>query len=205
MKIAIEINGVLRDTIGKIYQTYEKYYLNEVLEHSEDLIENGEQDNFKYEIVEPIDSLDLQEHFKFKNEEDLYNFLYEEFVMQIFGHAGSAEISTFNYLNEFYKEFREEHDITIISDEMGKSKPASLFFLSKFGCLVESVRFYNLTTKNSFLDEFDIIVTANPELITNPTDKNTVIKYNTLYNKNCVNKIEIDSLKELSEKIKELC
>jgi hypothetical protein len=36
---------------------------------------------------------------------------------------------------------RDNHDILIVSDEIGKSKPASLFFISKFGCLVESVNF----------------------------------------------------------------
>lgn len=205
MKIAIEINGVLRDTIGKIHQTYEKFYLGESLIESEDLEETNESDNFKYEIIEPIDSLKLENHFKFKNEEDLYHFLYEDFVMQIFGHAGSSETLTFNYLNEFYKENRDNHDITIISDEIGRSKPASLFFLSKFGCLIENIRFYNLTTKNQFLKEFDLIVTANPTLIDNNEDDTTIIKYNTLYNKNSISKIEIDSLKELSQKIKELC
>ena len=29
MKIGIEINGVLRDTLKKIQQEYEKWYLNE--------------------------------------------------------------------------------------------------------------------------------------------------------------------------------
>lgn len=205
MKIAIEINGVLRDTLAKIHQTYEKFYLGETLMESDDLVDNNESDNFKYEIVEPIDSLKLENHFKFKNEEDLYHFLYEDFVMQIFGHAGSSETLSFNYLNDFYKEYRDTHEITIISDEIGRSKPASLFFLSKFGCLIENVRFYNLTTKNDIFKDFDVIVSANPDFIENNQDDKIIIKYNTLYNKNSICKIEIDSLKELSQKIQEIC
>jgi hypothetical protein len=30
--------------------------------------------------------------------------------------------------NDFYTEMRDNYDISIVSDEMGKSKPASLFF-----------------------------------------------------------------------------
>jgi len=65
--------------------------------------------------------------------------MYEEHPMEIFGHSPSVEMSTMNDLNEFYYEMRDNHDILIVSDEIGKSKPASLFFLSKFGCLVEKV------------------------------------------------------------------
>jgi hypothetical protein len=69
--------------------------------------------------------------------------MYEDFVMQIFGHAGSSETFTFNDLNNLYLDHRDSCDVIIISDEIGRSKPATLFFLSKFGSLVESVIFYS--------------------------------------------------------------
>ena len=53
--------------------------------------------------------------------------------MEIFGHAGSVETSSMMDFNDFYLNMRDEHDILVVSDEMGKSKPASLFFISKFG------------------------------------------------------------------------
>jgi hypothetical protein len=122
--------------------------------------------------------------------------------MEIFGHAGSTETMTFNDLNNFYYNYRNEHEIIIVSDEMGKSKPASLFFLSKFGCLVEKVKFYSHTTINSMWDEVDVLITANPELIQNHPQDKKIIKFNTNYNNNTDCEYEISSIKELNEKIK---
>jgi FMN phosphatase YigB (HAD superfamily) len=149
MKIGIDINGVLRDTISKFEQTYEKFMIekNEEMdnlmmleisgdtfnEESFEVVDEIKKSNFKYEKLSEVTSLTLINHFTFKDSDEYYNFLYEEFAMIIFGHAGSSEYSTFNYLNEIYTNLRDTHDFIIVSDEMGKSKPATLFFLSKFG------------------------------------------------------------------------
>ena len=124
--------------------------------------------------------------------------------MEIFGHAGSVETSSMMDFNEFYLDMRDNHDILIVSDEMGKSKPASLFFISKFGCLVETVKFYSESTINSLWDSVDILLTANPKLLLNyPKDK-TVIKYETSYNKDIDMEHLITTIKDLKTKITEL-
>ena len=188
MKIAIEVNGVLRDTIKKIEQVYEKFYIDNVL---------NEQRDFVYEKVSDITSLKIQDHLKFKNEDEVYDFLYTEHCMEIFGHAPSIEYNTFNDLNEFYVDHRDNHEIVIISDEIGKSKPATLFFLSKFGCQIEKIYFYNQITLPKIWEEFDLLLTANPDLLLNhPSDKK-IIKYNTIYNTQITNLQNIDNLKEL--------
>ena len=53
MRIGIEINGVLRNTLGKIEQTYQKFLIDKT-----EGIEN--EDSFEYGITLPIDSLDLK-------------------------------------------------------------------------------------------------------------------------------------------------
>jgi hypothetical protein len=196
MKIAIEINGVLRDTLKKIQQEYEKWYINNPF--------NEEEDDFKYEVFSDLNSLDITKHLKFKNEDELYDFLYKEHTMEIFGHAGSVEPSGLLEFNEFYLDMREEHDILIVSDEIGKSKPASLFFISKFGCLVETVKFYSESTINSLWDSIDILLTANPNLLLNHPKNKIVIKFNTTYNENIDTEHNISSLKELKTKIQEI-
>ena len=135
MKIGIEINGVLRDTIGKFKTTYEKFLIDNNLENSES------ENPFEYKISEPIDSLDLTNHFSFQSREEFFSFLYEEFPMEIFGHSPSTELSSLNDLNDLYINLRDKVDFIIISDEISKSKPATLFFLSKFGCLIEKYFF----------------------------------------------------------------
>jgi hypothetical protein len=162
-----------------------------------------EESDFKREVTEPIDSLNLSNHFKFKDENEIYEFLYLEFAMQIFGHAGSSETFTFNDLNDFYIEFRDKYKIILISDEIGKSKPSTLFFLSKFGCLIEHITFYSKLTKDDVLSDVDILLTSNPELL---LENNNVlkIKYVTKYNQdiNCENTItKIKELKDIIEKL----
>jgi hypothetical protein len=130
--------------------------------------------------------------------------MYEDFAMQIFGHAGSTETFTFNDLNELYHKYREQNDVLIVSDEIGKSKPASLFFLSKFGCLIETIKFYSQSTIDSMWDSVDILVTSNPSLIENKPKDKIVVKFNTNYNKNINSEYEISSLKELDETLQKL-
>lgn len=218
-KIGIEINGVLRDTIGKFKTIYEKYLIDSpqftdktydidlISGETESIVEIQNENNpseFKYEILSDVTSLDLDKHFKFKDKDELYSFMFEEYTMELFGHSPSTEMNTFNVLNEFYYDKRETNDILIVSDEIGKSKPASLFFLSKFGCLVEEVLFYSEITKSKMWDRVDILVTANPNLILNKPSNKTVIKFITDYNKHINCEYEIKSLTQLDETLKNI-
>jgi hypothetical protein len=196
MRIAIEINGVLRNTINKIEQTYQKYYI--------DKTDGIEDEIFSYGMSLPVTSLTLQDHFKFQDDDELFSFLYEEFPMEIFGHSQSSEYSTFTDLNELYVNLRDNHELLIVSDEIGRSKPASLFFLSKFGCLLEKVKFYSNSTINSMWDEIDVLLTSNPTLLLeHPSDK-TLIKFETEYNKEINTIHSITSIKELEDKLKKI-
>jgi len=220
MRIGIEINGVLRDTIGKFKQLYEQHMIDKMdldsVDKTYELTFSGDTEEvvemnenvgvnwFKYEVLSDVDSLELDKHFAFPSKDELYSFMYEDYTMELFGHAPSTETMTFNYLNDFYLNMRDENDIIIFSDEIGKSKPSSLFFLSKFGCLTEKVFFYSNQTKNTIWDNVDILLTSNPDLLLNhPSDK-IVIKYLTDYNKNIESLYVIDSLSQFEELIKKI-
>lgn len=192
MKIGIEINGVLRDTIGKFKMCYEKF----LMPNEYNLEDNYD---FEYKINEPIDSINLFNHFMFKDEDEMFSFMYEDCPMEIFGHAMSSEMSTFNILNEFIQKFKNEHEIYIISDEVGKTKPASLFFLSKFSCLIENIQFYNVNKRDEVLSKFDLVVTSNPEIVINYKNKFKIVKFETNYNKDCDGDFNIKSISELKE------
>lgn len=195
MKIGIELNGVLRDTLKKIQQEYEKWYIENPFK---------EETEFEYKVISDLTTLEISKHLLFKDEDELYNFLYKEHTMEIFGHAGSVENSSMLDFNDFYLDMRDEHDITIVSDEIGKSKPASLFFISKFGCLVESVKFYSESTIKSLWESIDVLLTANPKLLLNHPDDKIVIKYETSYNSEINSQHSISKLKDLKTKIKEI-
>ena len=219
-KIGIEINGVLRDTISKFTELYEKHLVDSHLNESTDKTyeiefsgdtdeviefnENIEVNNFEYKVLSPVTSLDLGSHFSFPSKDELYSFMYEEYTMELFGHAPSTEMLSFNILNDIYYNLRNTYDLMIVSDEIGRSKPSSLFFLSKFGCLVEKVFFYSEITKNDMLGEVDILLTANPDLLLNKPDNKIIIKFITDYNKNIKSEYEISSLSDLELTIKKI-
>jgi hypothetical protein len=211
-RIGIEINGVLRDTIGKFTQLYEKHMIDEdehdgktfELDISGNTEELVSKEDFEYKILSDVTSLNLMEHFRFTDEDELYHFMYEDFAMQIFGHAGSTETFSFNDLNDLYLKYRDNHELLIVSDEMGRSKPASLFFLSKFGCQLEKVKFYSNSTLKTMWDEVDVLLTSNPSLIKNKPKDKTVVKYKTQYNNEIDCEYEIDSLKQFDLIIEKL-
>jgi hypothetical protein len=212
MRIGIEINGVLRDTIGKMTQLYQKHMIEEKDDSLKtfeiDMSGNTEElvsaEEFEYKILSDVTSLNLMEHFRFNDENELYSFMYEDFAMQIFGHASSSETFTFNDLNDLYFKYRDNNELLIVSDEMGKSKPASLFFLSKFGCLIEKIKFYSNSTLNSMWEEVDVLLTSNPSLLLEKPKDKIVVKYITNYNKDVDCEYEINSLKEFDDVLQKL-
>jgi hypothetical protein len=191
MKIAFEVNGVLRNTFGKAEEVYEKFFIDDYV------TEEGEEE-FEYKLNLPITSTTLSNHFVFPDEERLMEFFYVDFPMNIFGHSQSTENSTFHDLNDIYKDLRDDHELVIVSNEIEKSKPATLFFLSKFGCMFEKIIFYNQYTEDEILSQFDLIISTQPQILEKDYNYKTV-KYKTTYNEEVSSDFEIETLKEFKD------
>ena len=191
MKIAFEVNGVLRNTFGKAEEVYQKFFID-------DYVKGEDEEEFEYKLNLPITSTTLSNHFVFQDEERLMEFFYVDFPMNIFGHSQSTENSTFHDLNVIYKDLRDDHELVIISNEIEKSKPATLFFFSKFGCMFEKIIFYNQYTVDEVLSEFDLIISAQPQILEKEINYKTV-KYKTTYNENVESDFEIEILKEFKD------
>ena len=191
-RVAIEIDGVLRDTFAKLEQIYQKFLIDEL-----ELVD----EDFKFEIKKPFDTKDFTNHFVFKNEEEFVTFVYGEFAMEIFGHSPSSELTTFSDLKDLQIGHQNEIEWVLISEQIGKTKPATLFFVSKFGCDVDKVVFFNKKTIDKIWDEFDILVASSPNLLSN-TDTKPTIKYERTYNSNIDVQYTITNLKELESTLK---
>ena len=193
-RVAIEIDGVLRDTFAKLEQIYQKFLIDEL-----ELVD----EDFKFEIKKPFDTKDFTNHFVFKNEEEFFTFVYEEFAMEIFGHSPSSELTTFIDLKDLQIGHQNEIEWVLISEQIGKTKPATLFFVSKFGCDVDKVVFFNKKTIDKIWNEFDILVASSPNLLSN-TDTKPTIKYERTYNSNIDVEHTITNLKELESTLKKI-
>lgn len=192
MEIFISIDGVLRNTIQKFDYHYNEAYL------ADDVVLD-EDNTFEYGVNEPIQNDNLMNHYKFQSQDEFDFFLYMEYPIEVYGHAGLSYSTTFTDLHKLLFE-NKEHNFTLVGlDELGKAKPATLFFLSKNGFLGNSIKFIKSEDIQKSWELCDAWITDDKKIIDLcPTDKN-VIKFNTPYNQYFTNNKEITKLTELTE------
>lgn len=188
MEIFININGVLRNLIQKFDYHYNDAFLSSEFEN---------ENNFEYGVTEPIQNDNLLNSYKFQSSEEFEFFTFIEYPIEIFGHAGVSYPTAVSDLNRLMFE-QKEHNFTVIGvDELGKSKPATLFFLSKNGFLGNNIRFIKLEDVEKEWEKCDVWITDDKRIIDlKPTDK-IAIKFKTPYNEFFTNEKEITKLTEI--------
>lgn len=188
MEIFISIDGVLRNTIQKLNYHYIDAYIDSELE----------ENSFEYGITEPIENNNLLASYKFQSKDEFEYFLFIEYPIEIFGHAGLSYSTTFTDLNNIIF-YNKEHNITLIGlDELGKAKPATLFFLSKNGFLGSNIKFSTSDKIDDLWKQCDMWITDNINVINACPEDKTVYKFNTTYNQHFTNKLEIGKLTEIT-------
>lgn len=175
-KIAISINEVLRDFLGQLTYTYDKYMGASNLKEGD------------------IKSFNLLEYFQFKNIDELNKFMYLEAPLEIFGHADQISDGIMNHFNNFLMDIKDdgEHEIELVSKEANKSIPSTFFFLSKTGCRAENIRFIQKSVKE--WDGVDVLITANPEALLNKPSGKVSVKIKASYNEDVKADYELDSI-----------
>lgn len=190
-KVFINITGVLRDTYAKAASEYRKYYI-------ETELEEGEEEPFEYDMVLPVNTDDLSNHFKFQSEDEMKYFFFVEFAIEIFGHSAPVYSGVFRDLADLMKD-NDDWEITIVSDEVGKGKPSSLFFLSKNTCYVDNYRFYKKDNVEEMWNECDVWITAECDVIKTKPEGKTVVKVETEYNKDLKSDYTVEKLTNVKE------
>ena len=169
MKIAIDLNDVIRDYSDNFLRTYVRYYNHE----------------FDYDEYEQW-SYDMQEVLPFKNERAYQNFVYVDYPFEIFGKCDVCTRNLSSDLNTWINGLKDRDDdepieIMIVSPmEYGPSINYSYFFISKLGCDIREV--YFPTDSRTIWDRCDILITANPKLMESKPEGKKVIKIKTAYN-----------------------
>jgi len=190
MEIFISIDGVIRNTIQKFDYHYNDAYL------ADDVKLEG---NFEYGVIEPIQNDNLLNSYKFESKEESDYFLFIEYPIEIFGHAGLSYSTTFSDLHKIIYE-NPNHNFTLIGlDELGKAKPATLFFLSKNGFLGNNIKFIKSDEIENNWNKCDVWITDNKNILDLRPEDKEVIKFNTTYNQHFTNKKEISKLTEIEE------
>lgn len=190
MNIYVNIDGVLRDTIQKFDYHYKEYYLNSISE---------KEDNFEYGIDNVVTNVNLNQHYRFQSMDEFNYFLYVEFAIEIFGHAGLSYPTAISDFNRFVQENNDATITLIGTDTMGKSIPASLFFLAKNACIVNNIKFISRDSIDDHWKFCDIWISDDKLIIDScPKDKRA-IKFVTKYNDFFKHDFEINKLNNIDK------
>lgn len=171
MKIAIDINDVIRD----FSNNFVKYFI-EGYDHNFDL------SDFEFW------SNDLSVVFPFKSKQSYHNFIYNDYAFELFGKCGVCSRKLETELNEWVEktindiDTDEPIDVILVSPkEYGLSIGNTYFFLSKIGTKVREV--YFPTDSQTIWEKCDVLITANPDLLSNKPENKISVKIKFDYNK----------------------
>jgi hypothetical protein len=177
MVISVSINGVLRDILSRFEDVYNKYF----------------EDGVKSEVLTP----DLLGYTHFETPEDLFEFMYEESPMEVFGQAKETSMNVMTHLTDLYKEMPVGYRLRVVGDDLGRAKSSTLWFLAKYGCSCDEISFYNTTTINELWEKTDLFITTDLDIINSkPKDKSLII-VDKVYNTDLVCNLRINNLKDI--------
>jgi hypothetical protein len=191
MEIYVSIDGVLRNTLQKFDYHYRDYFLN---------TETESEETFGYAVKDnPTSIKNILNTYNFHSEEEFKKFLYFDFPIEIFGHAG---LSYNQAATEFNTMIFDNPKITFTLvglSEKGKAKPATLFFLSKNGVICDNVKFSTYENIDQLWKNCDLWITDDEHVISKCPKNKSPIKFNTYYNNHFTNKVEINKLIEIKK------
>lgn len=190
MEIYISIDGVLRNTIQKFNYHYNDAFL---------LSDLGEGNTFDYGVTEPITNNNLLDCYRFQSKEEYEYFLFLEYPLEIFGHAGVSYPTSISNLNTLIKN-NNNHNFTVVGlNEFGKAKQSTLFFLSKNGFSGDNIKFIKTDDIETAWSKCDYWITDNKKIIDLCPEGKTAVKFKTPYNEHFTNNKEISKLTEIKE------
>lgn len=151
IRIGIELDHVIRDINRQVAKYYQKDF-----DESLDL----DEIDFKDDVIHDV--------CHFKNNAEIKRFLYEDYPLEVFGHAGQVTRNLSRDLNFWLSDLtnQEEADVDVFFYSMNEDNltiQSSYFFLSKIGSRVRRVIFPK--TIEELYESGDVFITANKEVV----------------------------------------
>jgi hypothetical protein len=190
MEVFVSIDGVLRNTLQKFDYHYKDYFLN---------TESELEESFEYGVTEPILNDNVLSSYKFQSYDEFVKFLYFDYPIEIFGHAGLSYNQASTELNSLIFENPDIKFTLVGLTEKGKAKPSSLFFLSRNGVICDNITFAKEEDIKNLWKKCDLWVTDDKRVIDNCPSNKRVIKFKTSFNNHFTNQLEINKLSEIKK------
>ena len=143
-----------------------------------------------------IDLSRLRDTLVFSDEEEYLDF-FENYFLEIFGSAKDQYWNSNRDFNELVKFLEENgHEVFIAQKETGKIKSASFFFISDRQLDVNRVLFSD--SLDGLLEECDLIVAANPKIITHAMGNGIkTIRVKRHYNEDLLSDFSVNEIKDI--------
>ena len=154
MKIAIDINDIIRDNMSRFMEVYQKYI------------------DPQFEIKpEDVDSFDQMEVYPFEDRDDLAKFKYVDYPYELYGRAQCCDKMLPYVLNDWMEKTLRDLDEENVPEvmffspfEIGLAIQSTFAFLSGNTFRVREV--YFPIDSMTIYDRADIVITAQPSLPT---------------------------------------
>ena len=172
MKIAIDLNDVIRDYSNNFLSMYLNYY-------------NHDFDTTDFEMW----TNDMQTLLEFKTDRAYQKFVYEDYPFELFCKCGTCTKKLPVELKEWVASLKdvdteEPIEVMFVSPmEYGVSISYTYAFIGNLGCSVREV--YLPMDSRTIWDKCDVLVTANPIFLNNKPQNKKVVKIKTEYNTEC--------------------
>jgi hypothetical protein len=189
MNIYISIDGVLRNIINRFHYHYENAYI--------DVDETEEGDSFEYKVIEPITNNNLSDHFIFQSKEQQDHFQYIEYPMELYGHSPVSYINVNNDLNKIVYHHKDHKIFLVGLDELGKSRPATLFFLSRNGIMVDNIKFIKSEDIAKEWETVDLWISDSEKILQLKPENKEFILFSTKYNEHFTYEKIINKLSDI--------
>lgn len=183
MKIAIDLNDVIRDNMYQFRYIYQKY-----IDGSFDIDLND------------IDTYNMMNHYPFDSETELQQFKYIDYPFELYGRAELCDkmlgYALNDYIEKTLKDLDECPEVILFSPfEIALTIQSTYSFLS--GRSIRARELYFPVDSMTIYDRADIVITAQPSLIENCPEGKTVIKINKPYNKEVETKYSFNSMMDI--------
>lgn len=147
-RIAVDIDGTLRNLQGQLVKYLEQ-------DHPDKVDKFREIVQTEYRSLDPL----------FDSRVDLFDWMYNERVFELFGMAQRIHPKVIDELNIFSVAAENSgYDVWIASVQRGRSISATLHWLAKWGCRVPNIMFFP-TMQDKINENFDVYIDDCPEVI----------------------------------------
>lgn len=177
MKIAIDINDVVRDYTNQFIKCYTKIVDPSCAFQIDDITD------FDFFNIFPFTDANGN-----KDKDLYYKFKYEDAAFDLFGRAEVTDkrvpSEMILWLQNTLRNFEEDKipEVMFVSPfEMNLSIQSTLSFLARIGNRVREI--YFPTDSSTIWNKCDLLITANPNLINSVPEGKIVFKINAPYNK----------------------